>query len=108
MRDLKPFLVEEIDLDIGIFLSLFNNEISYPIINSNISYNEARDILELGDESIYDFNEILKLFDNMKVYRIGEYFTKDGEFENIVFLENFKYRLLGIIRCKYKLYNINI
>lgn len=105
-NDFKIF-VKDVDLNLGMFLSLFEKPEWYPLINTIISEDAVTDIIDIPyseNQVNYDFHQILTLFSSINVFKIKEDFL-DSDYE-LNDIENFKYRLLGIIKLT-KLSNIN-
>lgn len=105
-------MATEIDMDLGIFLALFDNLENAPLISKTISHEEVDNILgiEYSEyEENHDYNEIIKLFAPIYIFKINEeylYLDEDEKKYMVIDLEQFKYRFLGLIKCNYKLDNI--
>ena len=105
-------IAREVEMNLGIFLSLFNKTKNAPLINKLITDIKVEDILDIEYseyEQNHDYNEIIKLFAPMYCFKINEEYLSLDEnstykIENI---EQFKYRFLGIIKSNDKLSNIN-
>lgn len=105
-------IATEVDMDLGIFLALFHDLESAPLINKLISHEEVDNILgiEYSDyEENHDYNEILTLFAPLYIFKIkDEYLCLDDNKNKYTVrdIEQFKYRFLGLIKCNYKIDNI--
>lgn len=105
-------LASEVEDDLGIFLSLFSTLESFPLVNKELSREYIQDILDIPyDEyqSNHDYNEIKKIFSKIYVLKISQEYLELND-ENRYKVENideYKYRLLGLIKCNDKINNIN-
>lgn len=106
-------LAVEREIDLGIFLYMFYQKENAPLINRLISKESIEDILDIkysDYEANHDYNEILKLFVPMFMFKINDEYLNlnDGDDKyRVINIEQFKYRFLGLINCNDKLENIN-
>ena len=105
-------LATQVEDDLGIFLSLFSNFESFPLVNKELSLEYVQNILDIPyDEyqSNHDYDEIKKLFSNIYILKINyEYLELDDENKfKVKNIDEYKYRLLGLIKCNDKINNIN-
>lgn len=103
------------DVDLGMFIRMFKDEETMPLVNKKISKYDIENILCISyNESTnnHSYEEIKKLFSNMYIFKINsEYLNTDYELKDELFevenIESFIYKLLGMIRCIDKIENIN-
>lgn len=88
--------LEEVELNLGMFIFLFKDKRFYPKLNESITQDEVIDLLDIVDEEykFHDFNTIKKLFSIIRVFKISEdcpfYFDKEN-------IENSINRVLSLI-----------
>lgn len=105
-------LATQIEDDLGIFLSLFSNLKNFPLVNKELSQQHVENILDITyDEyqSNHDYDEIKNLFSKIYILKINnEYLDLDDENKfKVNNIDEYKYRLLGLIKCNDKINNIN-
>ena len=91
--------VEVVEFNRGILLSMFLNPEYYIGISYNLRMKyEILNILDLNDENYrhHEFREIIKILDNIKVFKIKEKHLNQNQ--DLDDLERFKFRFLGILR----------
>lgn len=106
--ELNSFM-ENVELNLGMFLSLFEKEKVdwYPLTINDISNDALIDILDLKYDSNtvnHEFGDILGLFGSISVFKIKEEFLDNNS--DLIDLENFKFRTLGILKANQKQNNI--
>lgn len=110
IRDLsyiKDMAIEQ-ELDLGIFLHLFNKKDNNPFINRNKEMEELDDLLGIeynDDVNNHKFSDLLELFGGINVLKVrNEYLDENSNIEDY---EEFIFRFLGKLKCGTKLNNIN-
>ena len=98
----------EDNINLGVFLSLFNKPKYYPLINRKINRFEIEDILNIeynNEINNHDYNQIKKLFYKTYLFKIKE---ENIELNNLEVdnKEEFIYKFLGVLKCKNKIENI--
>lgn len=98
----KIDFLEEIELNLGHFIYLYKSEDYYPQLNQNLEEYDILDILDTIDEDykFHDFDDIKKIFVDIRVFKISQECPFDFDDKNI---DNTIYRIISLILVdKYK------
>jgi len=87
--NLNMNFLEEVELNLGMFIFLFKDKNFFPKLNDSITQDEVVDLLDIIDEEykFHDFNIINKLFSPIRVFKISEecpfYFDEENMEDSI-------------------------
>ncbi len=114
VSELQEFIEKDYEVDnlnLGIFLALFKESESFPLVNRKISKYDVEDKLNIeytDDYMNHDYNEIKSLFSKIYLFKVNEknlFIDEDKEekFLKIEGKEEFIYKFLGILKCRSKI-----